>query len=53
VNVALLTGGKSPVFARHFGEGFEATTRPEHGELAGVLSAMRVVVRYHGESSEA
>lgn len=40
------------MFARCFGEGFEATTSPEYGELAGVLSAMRVVVRYHGESSE-
>jgi hypothetical protein len=38
--------------ARRFGGGFGDTTRPEYGELTGVLSAMRVVVRYHGESSE-
>jgi hypothetical protein len=40
------------VFARLYREGFEAITRSEYGELASVLSAMRVVIRYYGETSE-
>jgi precorrin-2 dehydrogenase/sirohydrochlorin ferrochelatase len=52
VRVAISTGGKSPLFAKRFGERLEASIAHEHGKLADVLSAMRVVVRYHGESSE-
>ena len=52
VRVAISTGGTSPLFANRFGERLEASIAHEHGELANVLSAMRVVVRYHEESSE-
>jgi hypothetical protein len=52
VQVAISTGGKSPLFAQHLGGSLEASSGPEYGELADVLSAMRVVVRYHKESSE-
>lgn len=50
--VVISTGGKSPLFAQRLGETLEASIGPEYGELANVLSAMRVVVRYHEESSE-
>jgi hypothetical protein len=40
------------LFAQRLGERLEASIGPEDGELANVLSAMRVVVRYHEESSE-
>ena len=50
--VAISTGGKSPLFAKRLGKRLEASIGPEYGELADVLSAMRVVVRYHEESSE-
>ena len=43
---------KESIVRDTLGEGIEASIRPEYGELADVLSAMRVVVRYHGESSE-
>jgi hypothetical protein len=52
VKGTISTGGKSPLFAKHFRERHEALRAHEHGELAHVLRAMRVVVRYHGESSE-
>jgi precorrin-2 dehydrogenase len=50
--VAISTGGKSPLFTKRLGKRLEASIGPEYGELADVLSAMRVVVRYHEESSE-
>ena len=52
VRATISTGGKSPLSAKHFRERHEALIMHEHGELAYVLSAMRVVVRYQGESSE-
>jgi siroheme synthase (precorrin-2 oxidase/ferrochelatase) len=50
--VVISTGRKSPLFAQRLGERLEASIGPEYRELANVLSAMRVVVRYHEESSE-
>ena len=50
--VAISTGGKSPLLTQRLGERLEASIGPEDGALADVLSVMRVVVRYHEESSE-
>jgi hypothetical protein len=43
---------KESLFAQRLGERLEASIGPEYGDLSNVLSAMRVVVRYHEESSE-
>ena len=52
VQAAISTGGKSPLFAKRVEERLEASVGPEYRDLADVLSTMRVVVRYHEESSE-
>jgi precorrin-2 dehydrogenase/sirohydrochlorin ferrochelatase len=52
LQIAISTGGKSPMLAKRLREGLEALIGPEYGELADVLGAMRATVRYREEPSE-
>ena len=53
LQIAISTGGKSPMLAKRLRQGLEALIGPEYGELADILGAMRTAVRYRGEPSEA
>jgi siroheme synthase-like protein len=53
LQLAISTGGRSPMLAKRLREGLEAVIGPEYGELADVLGAMRAAVRHREESSEA
>jgi len=53
LQLAISTGGKSPMLAKRLREGFETAIGPEYGELADVLGAMRAAARYRGEPLEA
>jgi precorrin-2 dehydrogenase / sirohydrochlorin ferrochelatase len=52
LQIAISTGGKSPMLAKRLREGLETLIGPEYGELADVLGAMRAAVRYREEPSE-
>ncbi len=52
LQIAISTGGKSPMLAKRLREGLEACIGPEYGELADVLGAMRAAVRHREEPSE-
>jgi precorrin-2 dehydrogenase / sirohydrochlorin ferrochelatase len=52
LQIAISTGGKSPMLAKRLREGLEAWIGPEYGELADVLGAMRTAVRQREEPSE-
>jgi precorrin-2 dehydrogenase/sirohydrochlorin ferrochelatase len=52
LQIAISTGGKSPMLAKRLRQGLEALIGPEYGELADILGAMRTSVRYRGEPSE-
>jgi precorrin-2 dehydrogenase/sirohydrochlorin ferrochelatase len=52
LQIAISTGGKSPMLAKRLREGLEALIGPEYGELADILGAMRAAVRYREEPSE-
>jgi precorrin-2 dehydrogenase / sirohydrochlorin ferrochelatase len=52
LQIAISTGGKSPMLAKRLREGLETLIGPEYGELADVLGVMRAAVRYREEPSE-
>jgi precorrin-2 dehydrogenase/sirohydrochlorin ferrochelatase len=52
LQIAISTGGRSPMLAKRLRQGLEALIGPEYGELADLLGAMRTPVRYRGEPSE-
>jgi precorrin-2 dehydrogenase/sirohydrochlorin ferrochelatase len=52
LQIAISTGGKSPLLAKRLREGLEAVIGPEYGELTDVLGALRAAVRYREEPSE-
>ena len=52
LQIAISTGGKSPMLAKRLRQGLEALIGPEYGELADILGAMRTSLRYRGEPSE-
>jgi precorrin-2 dehydrogenase/sirohydrochlorin ferrochelatase len=52
LQIAISTGGRSPMLAKRLRQGLEALIGSEYGELADILGAMRTSVRYRGEPSE-
>ncbi|HEX2279043.1 MAG TPA: bifunctional precorrin-2 dehydrogenase/sirohydrochlorin ferrochelatase [Candidatus Tectomicrobia bacterium] len=52
LQIAISTGGRSPMLAKRLRQGLEALIGAEYGELADILGAMRTSVRYRGEPSE-
>jgi siroheme synthase-like protein len=52
LQIAISTGGKSPMLAKRLRQGLEALIGSEYGELAEILGTMRTAVRYRGEPSE-
>lgn len=52
LQIAISTGGKSPLLAKRLREGLEALIGPEYGELVDALGAMRAAVRRREEPSE-
>jgi precorrin-2 dehydrogenase/sirohydrochlorin ferrochelatase len=52
LQIAISTGGRSPMLAKRLRQGLEALIGSEYGELADILGAMRTAVRHRGEPSE-
>jgi precorrin-2 dehydrogenase len=52
LQLAISTGGKSPMLAKRLRQRLEALIGSEYGALADLLGTMRVSVRYRGEPSE-
>jgi precorrin-2 dehydrogenase/sirohydrochlorin ferrochelatase len=52
LQIAISTGGKSPLLAKRLRQGLEALIGEEYAELTDVLGAMRTAMRYRGEPSE-
>jgi precorrin-2 dehydrogenase/sirohydrochlorin ferrochelatase len=52
LQIAISTGGKSPMLAKRLRQGLEGLLGSEYGELADILGAMRTSVRTRGEPSE-
>jgi precorrin-2 dehydrogenase/sirohydrochlorin ferrochelatase len=53
LQLAISTGGNSPMLAKRLRQGLEAMIGPEYGDLTALLGALRAAARVRGEPSEA